>query len=450
MGIVSLKPNTDNINTNINTLPEAIQEPHKSIFTTLVPESRVLTLLDYVEGYPWTVDFFGQILNDNNSLQHFDPNIPNLTQPYYKVNKLILQVSSPLQTSYDSATAITSVSGSALTPYKIKPNAGDVFIAKVDNTEDAIFIINNVERKTFRKDTLYEISYTLYTYTSVNASFIDSLERRVQQTFFFNPDSNFFNRDVLLKPSVKEAMDRLEHFAFTSTKEYFDTFIQPIMGNLAIPGTLGRYIDPILINFILKTVNYTHNNLIKITTVDFSRYSMYNQKNIYDVILNRDKSILPDVSKKYRFIATLFLNNKVRLGTPMFINIDYVIAPYEIDISLNIANLDIYPLDPDTVAYPITKHNSNDYNRNIQTLTGTMPLLHGIYEDGYYVVSKNFYEYLETGRGSISYIEFLIYKFISNEAISKEDIAIAVEDVNKWSILHKLYLLPVLWLMINN
>jgi len=242
MAIVTLQPDAQPLIDT--TLPETIQEPNSSIFTSLLPVSKINSLLKYVEGYPWTIHYYGQLLNKNNTLEHFDPNTPNLTQSYYKVNNLILQVSSPLSSSYDSTTGITSVTGTAIAPYKLTPNTGDVFIAQVDTGEDAIFHITSVSRKTHLKESLYEISYTLYSYTSANPSFISTLDERVNSTYYFNKDTNFFNRDILIKPSVKEATDRLKNFLIEAEDYYFNTFARKQTGTIFIPGVDYALYDP--------------------------------------------------------------------------------------------------------------------------------------------------------------------------------------------------------------
>ena len=183
MAIVKLKPEVPNIK---QTLPEAVDKTQKSNFNDLTPYTKVVSLLKYVEGYPWQIHYYGQILNENNTLTTFDPSSPNLTQPYYEVKNLILQVSSPLSSSYDQETGITTISGSALTPYGLKPNVGDIFIANVDNSEDAIFTVVSVERKTHRKTTIYEISYNLLGYVSQEQSLITTLQEKVQETYYFN------------------------------------------------------------------------------------------------------------------------------------------------------------------------------------------------------------------------------------------------------------------------
>src|SRR5574344_1374122 len=126
MALVKLQPSSPLLGV-ADTLPEALAKPNESTFTSLYPESKVGSLLKYVEGYPWTVHYYGQILNRSNTLNHVDPGITALSQPYYEINDAILQVSSPLSTSYDQNTGVTTVNGSALVPFKMTPNVGDFF-----------------------------------------------------------------------------------------------------------------------------------------------------------------------------------------------------------------------------------------------------------------------------------------------------------------------------------
>lgn len=222
MAIVRRKPDVElPIET---TIPTVTPNSHQSNFTDLVPVSRIESLLKYVEGYPWTVDYFGIIRAAGNTIEHFDPGTPNLIQSYYKVNQLIMHVTSPLSSSYDQNTGITTINGTSLMPFGTTPNVGDLFLANVDTGEDAYFHVTSVSRKQYTKNSLYEINYNLHIYNSDDESFGATLNSRVNSDYFFNKDSDHFNRDLLIKPSVKEAMDRLKVFMVESQDYYFRTF----------------------------------------------------------------------------------------------------------------------------------------------------------------------------------------------------------------------------------
>lgn len=452
MGIVKLQP--DAAPPIKVTTPEAIQAPAKSIFTALVPDSKINSLLKYAEGYPWTVDFYGQILNVNNTVENFDPSTPNLTQPYYKVNKMVLQVSSPLTSNYDQSTGITTIQGSAITPYRITPNFGDVFLAQVDNGEDAIFHITSISRKTHRKDTLYEISYTLYCYASDKPEFVTALSQRVNDTYFFNSDTNFFNRDVLIKPSVKEAIDRLKFFMYESQQYYFATFAQKKTGSLVIPGIGDILYDPLLVNFIAKIVDYS-----VLVETPFHRYTYFDkyidQPSIYDMLMARSASMVNVVNKTFNFMPSDMLQNKARFGTVFHAGVNYVLYPTNPNTNADIDEMKLFEESECIESFKTAKN----YNTNTPVVIKTTnnnqvydkDVLHDLFTKDYYVVSENFYKFLNDNSvyQEISFIELLIARFLKNEAIAKEDLAVAVEKYTSWSMLHQLYLLPVMWLLIK-
>lgn len=449
MAIARLKPDADVPKTT--TTPDVIEAPAKSIFTSLVPETKINSLLKYVEGYPWTVNFYGQILNTNNTVEHFDPSSPNLAQPYYKVNNLILQVNSPLSSSYDQATGITTVSGSSLVPFKIIPNVGDIFIAQVDSGEDAIFHITSVTRKTHRKDSLYEVDYSLHSYTSDKPEFVSQLEQRLNEIYYFNKDTDYFNRDVLLKPSVKEAIDRLKQFLQESKAYYFLNFIQPRTASLLIPGLENTVYDPLLTNFISKTVDYSTINEGQYFRPTYQSHDL-NQLSILDCLLTRTQPHYNVVNRTYNFVPTTMLPIRSRLGTISHTAIQYILYPTMPNRNhLSYLNPDIPATYISTVKTNKNYHLKN--NRVIETTNNSQvfekPLLHELFIDDYYIVSENFYRYLEDNAAypDISYIEFLIAKFVTGKAIAKEDLAIAVETYKDWSLLHQFYLLPVLWVL---
>lgn len=454
MPLVKIQPDQPPVAAE-QTLPQAIQEPAKSVFTALVPESKITSLLKYVEGYPWTVNFYGQILNKNNTLENFDPTVPNLTQPYYEVNGMILQVSSPLTSSYDQGTGITTITGSALTPYSLTPNVGDIFIAPVDSGEDAVFMINSVVRKTFRKDSIYEVNYNLLYYTSEEPEFIASLKARIQQVYFFNKDTNFFNRDVLIKPSVKEAIDRLNYLVRESKEYYFSTFAQREAGTILIPGVSNRMYDPMLLGFLSKIIDYSELVDIPFFRHNYGDNRYVNQKSILDLLLTRNVNTLPGINRRYNFVPTHSLRNRARLGTIFHTGADFIAFPVD---PLNAADIDKITPNLETDSYLENVKSTRNYYVpaiTVQTKNNdnvfTKQLLHELFVDNHYIVSQNFYNYISDNStyNNISYIELLIFKHVTNQAISKEDLVIGLEKYMQFSLLHQLYLLPVLWFLIR-
>ena len=451
MAIVRLKPDVE-IKAD-TTIPTVTPNSHRSNFTELVPVSRIESLLKYVEGYPWTVDYFGIIRSDGNTIEHFDPTTPNLIQSYYKVNQLIMHVSSPLSSSYDQNTGITTINGTSLMPFGVTPNVGDLFLANVDTGEDAYFHVTSVSRKLYTKNSLYEINYNLHIYNSDDESFGKTLNSRVNSDYFFNKDSDRFNRDLLIKPSVKEAMDRLKVFMVESQDYYFRTFPQNRTGTILIPGVKSTMFDPLLVEFISKIVSYER--LCNSRVYSHTHNDKYvNQSSIWDMLITRSLSMLPVTHKQHHFVRTGLLKSSARLGTVVHTGVEYILYPVTPNTGTNLGK-DRDPIyDPSEA--PVALSESNyfiDESHVLETTNNdsvySKKLLHPLFENNYYVVSEGFYKYLNNKSefDSVSFIELLIYKFLKGDAIAREDLALAIQNYPSWSLLHQLYLLPVMWLL---
>lgn len=454
MALVQLKPDSPAVN-NHSTIPQALSEPNKSVFTTLYPESKATALLKFVEGYPWTVNYYGQLVNDANTLEHVDPGIPQLLQPMYKVSGMVIQVSTPMTSSYDETSGVTTVNGSAIFPFGIRPNKGDAFVASVDSGEDAIFVINTVYRKTHRKETLYEVNYSLYKYTSTDPGTVLTLEQKTNEVYYFNKDTNYFNRDLLITKDVKEAKERLGRLLRESEEYYFATFAQKDAAGILIPGVEDAYYDPALTQFLTKTVEYS-----KLIQQPFFRYTFRDkyaeQKTFFDLLLSRNLATVNTINRQQGFVSTASLYNSTRFGTTFHAGVDYILYPKTPNTALDIDKFAIRgPVDIFKTGYvtaknytlPVftikTKNNDTVYEK---------PVLHSLFENDYYIVSENFYNYVNDNAqyAGTSFAELMIYRFIKKQAISREDLVILMETYHQWSYLHQLYLLPIFWLIIRN
>ncbi len=454
MALVKLQPDSPAVD-NTKTLPEVLREENKSVFTTLFPEAKGDLLLKFVEGYPWTVNYYGQLVNDANTLEHVDPGTPALLQPYYYVADMVIQVSTPLSSNYDESSGVTTVTGAALFPFGIKPNQGDAFIASVDSGEDAIFVINNVFRKTHRKGSLYEVNYSLYKYTSQDPGTMATLESKIQERYFFNKDTNYFNRDLLITSDVKEARERLTKYLRESEDYYFNMFAQRDAGNIFLPGTEDAYYDPQLINFITKTVPYTRLNQYPFFKYTF-RDKYASQQSFFDMVLARNISFARSINKQQSFVNAGAMYNSTRFGTAFHAGVDYFLYPKTPNLKQDIEKFAIQsPIDVFKTGY-VTENNYELPTLTIKTKNNNTeyvkPVLHAMFENDFYVVSENFYNYIQdnTAYANTSFVELMIYKFLKSEAIAKEDLVVLMESYREWSLLHQFYILPVMWLIIRN
>jgi len=426
-----------------STTPITIKDNEKSNFSVLVPETSYLSLLQYVEGYPWTVNYYGQILSESNTLNHFDPTLPNLNQPYYLIKNLIINVSSPLSSNYDQSTGITTVEGSSLLPYGVIPNVGDLFSARVDNEEDAIFIITNVIRKTYRKDTLYEINYQLHFYKNTDPDFYDKLNASVTEKKYFNARSyslDPMHRNVYVTEQKKEAIERLDGFIRDSKAYYYSRFFDQKHRTLLLPHEEYSFYDPKFIDFVKKTVDHLPNFALYHTSND----KMIHYPSIFDAILQRSQSIMRSCVRRYVFVNSEYLSMNYRLGTLRAIGIDYVLYPHPEEPYVKINQYPTQYIYESEYHDPYTEENSKGYEATVKLELGGISEMRQIHDLDMtsYLVSESFYNDLPT-----SFIEHLILKHIHSEPLAKEDVLEALRDYYKWPVMQQFYFLPLIWLM---
>lgn len=461
MGIVKVKP--DAVVQPNTTEPVVAEKPYETQFQTLIPESRVETLKAYVEGYPWTVHFYGQILAEDNIVDSPDDGIPNLLQTYYKIKNLVLRVESPLADNYNQEEGVTRITGSAIFPDSVYPNVGDVLLAQIDNGEDAIFVINTVERLTARKESVYVASYSLLYYASENIAFLSQLEDRVNDLHYYREDPHYSGLGNLVIPSVKEALDRLDYYLKTTTEYYFHKFYNVEYATFLVPGQDFTGYDPVMIRFLSQTTDmYSDPQRRLITRYDYGKNLYIDQPTILDMVAKRNVGLAPTINKRFSFTLTGLLRGHPRFANITYSGIERVLFPLDHEKISQKPPLHGYPhIEETDPTYPVESY-AVDYDEGmlpdlsamtIETIDGHIPHLPQLFDDGYYIVSSRFYDHYlypeVNAEPPPSFFELLLSRWLKEEAISNKDLVMLTQNFTAWPWIHQFYLLPVIWTMIR-
>ncbi len=448
MAIVRVRPDAVIENLNNPVVDEKLYTP---AFEMDEPNSVMQGLLQYVEGYPWSVNYYGQLLGKNNDLKDFDPAIVDAAQQYYKINNLVLRVESPLTSDYNGELNTTSITGAAFIPHSVTANVGDIIIADIENGEPCAFRVTKVERKSHRKTSVYSIDYVFLFVLSNNKNWFDSLEGRVQQTVFYHQEREALGLNSKVTPSQNEALLTAREFLAYSKKAYFKTFFNQGKMTLVLPNQEYVLYDYAIVNFIRKITDT--NDAVEIQRMYLltsENNSLIKQRTIWDAIYEREPQILFEVNKKQGFVSNQSFRSNVMLGGLAFLSFDYVMYPKDPDLSTKVKSIDndqlqvaFYHLD---VNSPESSHGQSSVMPTITTINNdTVSVLHELFKDDYYLVSSDFYD----GSATKSYMEIMINKFIHREVISVLDISMAISSYNTWSRLHQFYLTPVLWYILT-
>ena len=247
-------------------------------YQSIVNDDKVIpikSLLAYIEGSSWNVDYYKQIVSKHNDLREVDPGQPNIYQQYEKITGLEIRVTTPLNDSYDSDTGITTVTGDGLLYPFIIPNALDYFIADAGDSKKAIFRITTVERKSFNTDSVFAINYDLVGYTDNAAQIYDDLVTKTIRTYFFNKDRLVDGLQPVIKEEEHNQLVSLSQAYKELVAYYFKTFFNRNVMTLVLPGQEYMIYDSFLVNYLMKLVDTSDAyeiQLVKQITTDNDLY----------------------------------------------------------------------------------------------------------------------------------------------------------------------------------
>lgn len=472
MPIAQLKPTTA-VPVIQNNEPQI--QPDTYCSTTVDAQKNTLTsLLAYVQGMPWAVNYYQQVITTESDLKEQDIGEVPVYQQYEKINGLELRVTSAIEGQQNTDKAQMRVSGNALVYPFMTPQVGDMFVADAGYGEQGIYVIDSVERKSFNLNTVYSISYHLRTFTSQDPAMLTDLDTKaIRQTYFDKTrlvqglapvlNSQDYNNLQSLDASYKQLVDY-----------FFNTFYNHNFDTLPIPGqSVGCY-DAFLVDYILRIVDTTDS--LKISNVrnyatdgeDFLQ-----QPQFWSMMLARDYGMLPYINRYMGLVMTKFFNYNSMFKGIRYSRMTYIMYPVTADFSLINPNDQNSVGDPLLMDYGVQDVSSfsispkfkpqaltqlQDVRSSGGSLTdilkntvvaGTAPtnpiILPAINPDSSYVLSSEFY----TGGTSQSLLESLVTAYLQKNPLNLNDLTTCIAPYRSWGRLEQFYYLPILITLIR-
>lgn len=428
-------------------VPEAPVVNSNTIFTYKIPKntydsvikqhdsSSDYSVLQYLEGAKWTVNYYNQNLSYNDAGSLLDEATPGVLRPVTKITNFMLYVTSTIsEATYEGMTGSALFYGGDLRPF-----IGDNFIVPLLNKKLGIFQVTAVNLKSYVDTNIFAIDFEIYLIGDTNEAdnFITALEAGVNRTFFYNADflrnrsSVLFTEEELNRN--KKAGEALEYLHNNWTKEFKD-FRTNL---LTTKKQKTKSIDVNLEKFFLSIVtidNYASNPLYANTT-----YSPFGGKldkqTIMDLLLNKTMISLNDIAQKCVMVFGLgVIDTDLRGGDLSILGFDNIIFPYtDNDMLSEIAIEGCYT--------------SVNFTDEIYTSKDDMlPNIYNLFSLGYYIFSENFYN---NNRTNISKLEELLLDFIDDRELNLEDLFLIIDSVNDWKLLEKFYYYPFVYLLTN-
>ncbi len=432
-------------------IPKIEPERSKSVVvdTKYTPRS---SLLKYVEGSPWTVNYYSQIHDRDNATYSQDPGQNPLYQQYKKIERLELRVSNALTSQQDPDSKGFSVKGSAHLPLAIIPNEGDMFVADVGDGREGVFQIDNSEKKSIFKESVYFIEYTMLYYADAETSRRKDLEDKVVANLHFVKELAQYGQKSIITTDRYNVLREISFQVTKLKKNYFQFFYSNEYSTLVVPDQEQLTYDPHVVKTLMKIMN----------TQDVHEFKRMRALNIEDdnylklpvvleALVNRDLDLLYICEQQYGTISTRIFNRDPMTESIFYSGFEKIIYPHpRNDIvdqrwsrSLK-GSADGKLVEGSTLAGNTSILLENNVVRNHENKP--VVLIHPVTKDDYYIFSKAFYD--ETD--GMSLLEVLAFNYLQREANKPELVLHLMKNCWKWGSLERFYYIPVLLILAAN
>ena len=450
MPIVKAKPTT--ASPQVVSIPKIHSPEVKSniIDTSYEPISSLMT---YVEGSSWTVDYYSQVIDTDNALAGQDSGQSGIYQQYKVIRKLDLKVSSALSWSQDEVTKSMAANGSAHIHSLVIPNHGDMFLADVGDGREGVFQITTSEKKSLFKESVYFVEYQLIYFSDQSKDKRIDLDSKVVQELFYRKDFLEHGQNPLVSKTEFEAIEELTFKYKELINHYFRWFFSKEFNTVCIPGQSVRIYDHWLVSFlssILNTNENEHLRYMRILNCDDDYF--LREPTLWDALLTNDSTALQTGIVKTGFVTAKSFSSNAMMEGVRFSGIQYVVYPKDhtpVYDSIN-NNLrfhkELATLELEKVPTRGGDLSSIIYDQTIDISGQSIKVINSVTADDYYVLSENFY----SNYPNQSLLEVMTRNYFQGERNDPVVLLKLVNNYANWGALERFYYIPILLVLIKN
>lgn len=421
MAIVDISPDYENAE-DVQDQSTYVTKEELKTSTLYNKDNSLERIMQNLKGNKWSVDYFLQIRDINDSIPAPDINVPISLQKYHRVNNLVLIVQSPI-----SQDVIENISGEAIINAGITPNTNDVFKATLIGGREALFIITEVNKRTYNIHEVYVVNFKIFSMVDDkpdNLRIWNNIQEKVMKVYVYDKDHLLdYSAPVILQSDYKKKVE-LRLVQPMLIDYYFRTFINYDKNIIALPTTASIYTDLYLNQFLDAIIDQTDHELTsRLRNLSFDVGPESKIYTIWDVVLNRDISLLklakPNIDFRYTpYGLNEYLNRKMN-----YLGVNFLAKEVNDGFDLSIPYKDISTERGDDFQEPLAENTK-----------------------GYYVLSENFYKKDITTCG---YFEQLLYRYLNNEIINADDLDKPLNEYTAWSTKDQYYLIPILLVLVK-
>lgn len=220
-----------------------------TVNTAWVPKTHLLTAL---EGSPWRVNYYSQLLGRDSDLSGAQVTATGMSQSWIRIEDLEILVTSPLASSQDDVTKAMTHTGTARMYPCVVPNEGDHFTADLGLGQLGVLRVTSTSRLSIYKQACFEINYQV---TNASAQTREALDRSVVQVKHYNRDFLLHGQNPLISSSQAQAFERLDLERHRLVREFIDLFYSKEYATFLAPDAGYALYDPFVVSYLVDMID---------------------------------------------------------------------------------------------------------------------------------------------------------------------------------------------------
>jgi hypothetical protein len=431
-------------------------------------QSPARSIISYVAGSNWTVDWYSQVATSDTSTMGQAPTVSGVYQQYRKIVGLVLKVTNALSYSQSDESRSESMTGTALVFSKLVVNEGDQFVADVGIGKPAVFRVTNTKKNSQHRDTTYEIEYQLDTADPLR---IRDLDQKVVSTYVYRQDFLVSGQSPFVIEQDHADLVSIAHAVQTLTDEFFGTFYNNRYSTLLLPNQVNTIYDAWHMRFVDALFDTSsHIRVLSKRTLSVQPELLLNTDSIFDLILRQSDRFSGNVFSKAGVVSTQSFRDQPALNNIAWTGISYAVYPTNSSIGNGVRSSELKSIVP----LPITQESSSnayaslndsmpdEVGLNNAPINGNESLiaensnvnnrqLKGITYDDYYVFSEQFYKHpVVKDRSLLDPLERLVWDFLQKKQLDSKQLLGMAQNSVHWDDINRFYYLPVLIRIMRN
>ena len=454
MGLIDRKPSPT---------PTPPKEPYvseKPYVGSEVDSERhpVSSLLPYVKGFSWTVDYYRQYLTNDEESSSEQVSREAVYQQYQLIKDFELKVTSALSQDFESEAAEHSMVGTATIYPSFKPIKGDMFTADLFDGRAGLFTIRDVNQKTIFQDSTYEVEYEIVDF--LNDTRKIDLESKVVVRTVFIRDFALNQQNPLVLDSVYEQIQRLRRGVGVLQKQYFWALYNQETQTFPVPKQrVGTY-DPYLADFLTHVFPVSSRDpRSDVTLYHVGGDPGFSCKTLWDLVKESSTDFEGFITKEFDTISTRAFKTQPILNAIGYSRMERVLFPKDRDINEAYLNRHQHKVTHQRLDSPYSLEAWGEmelrYAVRRKILNGLgdvppvelfVPLIHPVGIDDYYVLTEYFYNQSQYGQ---SKLELQTRALIKGKKLDSAVLLELLDDVPNWEPMEMFYYIPLLSFLIR-